>query len=252
MIGDAFHIVFYQPLYNGLVFLVSWVPFADVGIAIITLTILVKFVLLPLTHKSTKAQRKIKEIEPEVTKLREKHKEDKQIQAQKMMELYKEHGINPFSGCLLFIVQIPFIIALYWVFWKGIQNGNFDPGALYSFVDVPATVNLNFLSLVNMSEKSVVLALLAGISQYFQIKLSIPTLPESTNEGNKPSLKDDFMRSFQLQMKYGLPIFVAFIAYTISSAVALYWVTSNVFTIIHELYVRHKAKKVTLIAKSRT
>lgn len=238
MKSGFFATFFYQPIYNGLVFLISVVPGHNVGVSIITLTILVRSALLPLAHKSVVSQAKMRAITPHIEKLKEKHKDNKQEQAVKMMALYKEHGINPFSGLVLVLVQLPVIFALYFVFFKGLPHLNSD--ILYSFVhlDIP---NMNFLGL-DLTKKSALLAALAAIAQFFQIKLSVPpiTVKEIKN-GEKPSFKDEFAKSFNLQMRYILPLVVFGIGYSISSAIALYWATSNLFSIGHELYVKRKA-----------
>src|SRR3989344_7583049 len=116
MESGIFSTVFYQPLYNTLVFIIASVPGANVGVAIIILTVVVRSVLLPLSHKSVVSQAKMRSLAPHLEKLKEKHKDNKQEQARKTMELYKEHGINPFSGCLLVLIQLPIIFALYFVF----------------------------------------------------------------------------------------------------------------------------------------
>ncbi len=94
-----------------------------------------------------------------------------------------------------------------------------------------------------LSGKSIVLALLAAITQYYQIKLSIPPMAPA-EKGAKPSFKDDFARSFNLQIRYILPVVVFGISYTISAAIALYWATSNIFSVGHELYVKRKAQAI--------
>jgi YidC/Oxa1 family membrane protein insertase len=244
MITDLFNTLFYQPIYNGLIFLISVIPGADVGIAIIVLTIIVKAVILPLSHKSVKSQAKIRSIEPQVKELKEKHKKDKQEQARQVMELYKKHGVSPFTGCFLAIVQLPVILALYWVFFKGL--GDVNTGILYSFISAPQTINTQFLGFMDILGKSLVLALLAGVSQYYQMKLSLPPVSPQKKEvdNEKVSFKDEFTRNMSVQMRYVMPVFVFFIAYTISAAVALYWLTSNLFSITHELVIREKAKEI--------
>ncbi len=107
----VFDTFFYEPIYNSLVFLIDVVPGGNVGVAIILLTIGVRTILLPLSHKSVVSQARMRAIAPHVEKIKEKHKDNKQEQARKTMELYKEHGINPFSGCLLVIVQLPVIFC---------------------------------------------------------------------------------------------------------------------------------------------
>lgn len=238
MNSGIFSTIFYKPLYNTLIFSLSVVPGANVGVAIIFLTLLVRTILLPFSHKSVVSQAKMRAIAPELESLKEKYKDDKQEQARKTMELYKEHGINPFSGCIVVLVQLPVLFALYFVFSRGLSTLNTD--ALYSFVHLPSMVGMSFLWVKSLAGKSVVLALIAAIAQYFQIKLSMPATPP-TEKGAKTSFKDDFARSMNTQMRYMMPIIVFGVSYSISAAVALYWATSNLFSIAHELYVKRKA-----------
>ncbi|HED38167.1 MAG TPA: YidC/Oxa1 family membrane protein insertase [Ignavibacteria bacterium] len=259
MLSSAFNTILYVPLYNVLILLTSIVPWADMGIAVVILTILIKLVILPLTHKSTKSQVRLRELNPEIKEIKNKYK-DKQEQAKKTMELYKKHGINPFSGCLVALVQLPIIIALYWVFLKGIKidqslilasehtagyihKALLNQDILYSFVHMPEIIKIKFIGLIDITEKSIVLAVLAGISQYFQIKLSMPMEGKPTLK-NTGSIKDDLAQSMKFQMRYILPVFVAFFAYSISAAVALYWLTSNLFTIAHEIIVKKEVNNL--------
>jgi len=239
MISGLFHTFFYNPIYNGLVFLIDIVPFADVGIAIVILTILVKLIMFPISQKAVRTQFLMKGLQPHLEKIKEKYAKDKQEQARKTMALYKEKGINPFSGIFLILLQIPIILALYWVFFRG-GLPEIDISLLYSFVREPSLVNMEFLGTIDMAGRSVVLAFLAGLSQYFQIKLSLPTLKKRNNDA---SLKDDFARSFQLQMRYMLPLFIFGFSYFISAAVALYWFTSNIFAVGQEIFLRKKLNK---------
>lgn len=245
MISQFFNTFFYQPLYNGFIFLVSVVPGADVGIAIIILTIAVKFIILPFSHKSIASQAKMRSIEPEIKAVKDKYGEDKQEQARRVMELYKKHGVNPLTGCFLVLVQLPIVLALYWVFSKGLANMNTD--ILYSFVIPPLDLNMRFLGLIDILGKNLPLAALAGITQFYQIKLSLPPRAEVAKNASKElSFKEEFAKNMTLQMRYVLPVFVFFIAYTFSAAVALYWVTNNLFTVIHEMLVRKKAKELLI------
>ncbi|MDD5152529.1 MAG: YidC/Oxa1 family membrane protein insertase [Candidatus Pacebacteria bacterium] len=240
--SGIFSTIFYQPLYNALVFILSVVPGGNVGVALIVLTVAVRFLLLPFAHKSVVSQHKMREIAPHIEKLKQDHKDDKQEQARRTMELYKEHGINPFSGCLLLFIQLPIIIALYWVFSRGLPNLDTASTLLYSFVHLPASVGTAFLG-INLSGKSFILAALAAITQYFQIKLSMPATP-AVAKGSNPSFKDDFSRSLNLQMRFMLPLVVFFISYSISAAIALYWTTTNLFSVVHFMYVKRKAEEV--------
>ena len=154
------------------------------------------------------------------------------------MALYKEKGVNPFSGFFLILIQIPVIFALYWVFLRG-GLPEINTEILYSFISIPDSVNMNFLGFIDVSAKSVMFALFAGITQFFQIKYSLPPMKE---RAGKSSFKEDLARSFHIQMRYVMPIIVFSVAYAISAAVAIYWTTSNLFAIGQEIYVRKKIK----------
>ena len=227
----------YQPLENIMAFLVHILPGASVGLAIIIVTVTVKIVLFPLTLKSTRVQRKMREIQPEITAIKERYPEDRAEQSKQTIELYQKHQVNPFSGCFPTLIQIPIIFGLYFVFWKGLQ---FDQTILYSFVSMPVNPNYLFLGIFPLFGKSIILSLLAGVTQYFQISLAMPKIDEKPKD--KPSFQDDFARSMQLQMRYLFPVMMGFFAYATSSAVALYWLTSNCVSILQELYVQRGVK----------
>ncbi|MDP2788708.1 MAG: YidC/Oxa1 family membrane protein insertase [bacterium] len=238
MFHNIWNTVLYEPLLNALAFLVSIVPGGDVGVAVILLTIFVKVVLYPLSQRSIESQAKMNLLAPELNKIKASGA-TKEEQAKQTFELYKKHKTNPFSGCLLVLIQIPIIFALYYVFYKGI---NFENGILYSFIQAPAHMNMNFLGLVDITGKSLVLALLAGISQYLQAHF-MPKPLSSHSQGG--SFQESFAKSMHIQMKYVFPIIVTFIAYSISGAVALYWITSNIFAVGQQLYASRK--KITII-----
>ena len=241
MFSAFFHTVFYLPLYNGLVFLIDYAPFHDVGIALIILTFIVKFLLYPLSKKASLSQYKIRLLEPEIGKIREKYGSDKAEQARKTMELYKNQGINPFTSILTLFIQIPILIALYFIFLKGglpAINADF----LYPFVKFPTAVNTIFLGLVDLSQKNILIAVLAGFSQFVQAKIALPPLPHSPNADGTPSFKSDLAKSMNLQFRYVMPIIVAVISYTLPSAIALYWLAGNIFAIGQEFMVKRAIK----------
>jgi YidC/Oxa1 family membrane protein insertase len=237
MIQYFFKPVFYIPLYNGLIFLISILPNRDVGLAVILFTVLVKLILFPLTKKSLITQAKLKKLEPQLAAIRKKYEKDKQEQAKQTMAFYKENNINPFSGFWLLLIQTPIILSLYYIFLRGgLPNINTD--LLYSFVPHPGAVSMNFLG-INIGAPSLILAVIAGISQFVQIRFSVP--PYKKPEGqNTPSFKDDLARSMNLQFRYILPVIIFIIALKISGAVALYWITSNLFIIGQELVIRRR------------
>ncbi|OGI63200.1 hypothetical protein A2818_00110 [Candidatus Nomurabacteria bacterium RIFCSPHIGHO2_01_FULL_40_12] len=238
MLSNIWDTFLYAPLLNALAFLVSIVPGGDLGIAVIILTILVKIILFPLSQKSIESQAAMNILAPELNKIKNSGA-SKEDQAKQTFELYKKHKTNPFSGCLLVLIQIPIIFALYYVFFKGID---FQSGLLYSFIPAPENINTLFLGFIDINGKSLVLAILAGASQYFQAHF----LPKPVASSSSASFSESFSKSMQLQMKYIFPFFVFFILYTdflgvsLSGAVALYWITSNIFMIGQQIYVDKK------------
>ena len=240
MISKIFNIVLFQPLYNALVFLSGVLPGHSVALAIVVLTVIIRFLLLPLYHKSMKTQHKLKEIEPEIKRLKEIYNTDKQEQARKIMELYRVHGINPFSGFLVLLIQLPVILALYYVFSKGFAL-NLD--ILYPFVQSPTLVDHTFFGFIPLTEKSYTMALFVGLTQFLQIKLTLPPLP-SPDKGGERSFQTDFARSMNMQMRYVMPIIITVVASQFPVAISLYWLTGNLFGIAHELLVRKKANEI--------
>ena len=116
--SGIFNTVFYQPLYNGLVFLFDLLPWFDAGIIVILFTFIVKLILFPLSKKSLTAQAEMKKLEPELKGIREKYKDNQQETARRTMELYREHKVNPFASILIIIIQIPIVFALYFIFLR--------------------------------------------------------------------------------------------------------------------------------------
>ena len=235
MSHGIFFTVFYQPRYNGLIFLIGHLPWLDAGVAVVLFTCLVKLLMFPLSKKSITTQMQMKRLEPELARIKEKFKDKREELARQTMQLYRDKKINPFSGIVVVFIQIPIIFALYWVFYKG-GLPSVTADILYSFVSVPEKIDMLFLGVLDITKKSLVLALLTAITQYFQIRYSMPALPVSNS--TTPSFKDDFMKSMNIQMRYGMPVIVFFAAYGFSSVIALYWVTSNLFAIGQELYIR--------------
>jgi YidC/Oxa1 family membrane protein insertase len=234
MFTTLWNTVIYDPFYNGLILLSNIVPAHDVGIAIIILTILVKTALYPLSRKAVLAQREMRSVEGELSSLKEKHKDDRKKLAEETMALYKRKGINPVSGCLPALIQIPFIIGLYVVFLKGIA---IDPEHLYSFVSHPESLNTLFLGLVDLSgKKSILFAILAGASQYVYAVSSAKNVPPPSGAPKTP--QEEFARAMQVQMKYVFPAMIAVVAYQFSIAVALYWVVGNIVSIAQDVWVR--------------
>ncbi len=219
-------------------------PYFDEGVIIIIFTIVIKFILLPLSIKATKSQIEMKSIEKDLNQIKEKYKDNKEEQSKKTIDFYKEKGINPFAGFLILILQLPILIGLYRVFLKsGLPDINVSE--LYSFVHAPSadTINMVFLNMINISDKSLLLAVISGITAYFQISLA----NSSQAPAGEGQTQNEIAKAMAMQMKYFFPLLIGFISYTISSAVAIYIITSNVFAIAQEYYIKKKYHKVTLV-----
>lgn len=236
---SAFNTILYQPLFNALVLLYEYLPGHDFGIAIIVLTILIKILLYPLGIKTIYSQKIIAGLQPKIKEIQEKYKGDRGKQTQATMELYRKERINPFSGCLPLLIQLPILIALYRVFWGGFQPEQMIH--LYNFVPRPEIINPNFLGLVNLSHSNTIMALLAGISQFVQLKMISPRR-KKINPFNNPKKGQmvKFSEIIQRQTEYFFPIFTVFILLKMPSAIGLYWIVTTVFSIIQQYLVLRK------------
>lgn len=222
----AFHSALYRPVFNALVLIYNFLPGHDLGIAIIVLTCIIRILLHPSTLKSLKSQKALQELQPKIKEIQDKFKKDKGEQGKAMMELYKKEKINPLSGCLPVLFQLPILIALFLVL-KGLagSSNSLDPSLFYSFVPFLKEVNPSFLGVVNLTTPCYVLAVAAGIFQFFQTKM--------ITGNNKTSSKKsgDFSQVMQKQMLYLFPVFTIIILWRLPSAIALYWMTTSLFSI---------------------
>ena len=228
MISNIFHQLFLNPLRNLLIWLSSILPGHSLGLAIIILTIGVKLILLPLYHKTNVTQRRIRELEPKLKEIKTQQANNREEQAKQIMALYREHGINPLTSFWLLLIQIPIVLALFWVF-RDSSN-------------IPA-VNATLFGL-SLTSRNYVLAILVGVSQFIQMRLAVPPIPSTTS--SERSFKDDLARSMNLQARYLMPVFITIVCFSFPAALTLYWLTSNLFAIGHELIVKRRATMITV------
>ncbi len=232
----------YKPLYNGLILLIYILPGLDAGVAVIIFTIIVRLILFPLSKKAIVTQVRMKELEPELNKIKQTLKDDRQAQALKTMALYKEKGVSPFSSFLVLLIQLPIIYALYSIF---IHSGLpiINTNLLYAGFLANHIPNMHFLGLIDIGMRSVTLAVIAAIAQFLQLHFSLASVPATpTKPGQVPS-QMDMAQSMTRNMKYVFPVIVFLISYNISAVVALYWTVSSIFTLGQELVVRRHLKK---------
>lgn len=230
-----YHTFISYPILNILVFFYNTIAFRDLGLSIIFVTLLVRLILYPFFHKSAKQQILMQRIQPQVKKLQEQHKDDRAKQGQALMDLYKEHGVNPFSGILLLVIQIPILIALYRLFLSGFGPGSFT--GLYSFIHLPGTINQTFLGFIDLSKKNFILVVCSGIAQYVQARLAIYRAPDATGPLSAPE-------KMARQMSFIGPIFTIIIFFNLPAAVGLYWLVSSAFSALQQYIVnRHLRTK---------
>lgn len=239
--GWLFNELLYRPLFNSMVFFYNTIPGANIGLALILTTLVVRILMIPLYRASIKSQREIAIIQPILKELQTKYKDDRQKLSEEMLKAYKEHNVNPFAGILLLFVQIPILIAIYNVSLNIFKPENYP--ALYSFITLPETFNPQFFGLLNVADsKNIILALLVGISQYYQIKLIISRTKSAKPKETKKSKKKksdkpeepDFATTLNKQMLFMMPILVTIFAYSFPAAMSLYWITTTLFTIGQE------------------
>jgi YidC/Oxa1 family membrane protein insertase len=173
-------------------------------------------------------------LEPKLQEIKEKHKDNKEEYARKTLELYRTEGVNPFSGLVSIFIQLPVLFALYWVFLEPFAT--IDVARVYSFTPLPGVVSSSFLGLIDLASKSIILALLAGVTQYFQAAFA----PSGTEQPKGTGMQADFTRAMNLQLRYVFPILIVTIAYSTSAAIALYFVTTNATGALQEWYVKRR------------
>ncbi len=212
----------------------------DLGLSIMSLTLLIRSLLIPFTLPSLRARKKMNELKPKLDKLKKKHKGDKQALQKAQMELYKKYNVNPLAGCLPQILQIVILIGLYQTL-KGVLAGGMLDGV---------TVDPNFLWL-NLTEPdpNYILPVLAGLVQFVlaimispgaEIRDIVPNESKSKKVQKENEEEEDtaeMAKAMQQQMMFIMPIMTTFIALKFPAGLALYWVTTNIFSIAQQYFI---------------
>lgn len=240
-------VVFYQLL------AAAQVPYA-LGFAIILLTVFIRLLLYPLTTAQLKASKKMQELSPHLTRVREKHKGDAARVQQETMRLYKEHGVNPAAGCLPVLIQIPVIWALYTVLQKIVMlNGKSIVSEINKMLyDIPGLQltspwDPHFFGIPlgqspaqlfqAMGPIVLAIAVITGVLQLIQSKMMFakPAASEKTQEVKKEEKKsDDFSSIMQTQSLYIFPVMIGFFSHTLPVGLSLYWNTFTIFGILQQ------------------
>jgi YidC/Oxa1 family membrane protein insertase len=228
-----------NPMINTLLWIYS-VLFENFGLAIIAFTILVRLITFPLTAQQMRSTQKMQDLQKSKKwqDMQKKYKDEKEKLAQEQMKLYKEAGVSPFGSCLPTLIQFPIIIGLYQAIIRALAVTPIQlldlSGHIYPFVNASALIplNQNFLWMnLSLPEKDYgltiagfgipILAIIVVVTSYLQTKLMTPTTA-TPDQGAQMS------RAMNLYM----PLFMGYLAYTFSSGLALYFVTSNLAGIL--------------------
>ncbi|KQL46907.1 membrane protein insertase YidC [Brevibacillus choshinensis] len=185
------------------------------GLGILVATIIIRLIVLPLMVKQIKSSKKMQELQPEMQKIREKHKNDPQKAQQETMAIFQKNGVNPLAGCLPMLVQMPILIAFY-----------------HAIIRTSEIKSQTFLWLtLGDKDPYYILPVVAAATTYLQSKM----MGQAT-QGN-PQMK---------MMLVMMPLMILAIAVSLPSALSLYWVYGNLFTIVQTYFLyRDKGNKLT-------
>lgn len=198
------------------------------GVSIIIFSIIAKLILLPFTIKQTKSMKEMSMINPELQKLQQKYKNNKQKLNEETMKLYQEHGVNPLGGCLPLLLQFPVIIGLFTVLrephlWVFTEPGQFE------------MVNKAFLWLKDLGNPDplYILPILAALTTYLSTKMT------SSVQGAGNSQGQAMNKSMQMVM----PVMIGWFALKFPAGLALYWVLQNILTFVQQYIMMRDTNK---------
>jgi len=235
------------------------------GWSIVVVTVIIKLILLPLILPSLKSAKKIQGLQPKLKSLKEKYGSDKQALAKAQMELYKQEGINPMSGCLPQILQIVVLLLFFSAFNMVVNfaQGKGSIEEIYSQLIRPFKINeefkfyLGFLGgdLAQTPAKifgqvwnvgvvlPIVLLLGSGVLQYLGAKATMPNPKVAENVAKKTEDKeDDMMAAMRTQSLYMMPAMTIFLGWNFSLGILLYWFTNSAMMVAQQILVAKSGK----------
>jgi len=214
---NIFNTLIFDPLFNALIGLYNLL--GDMGLAIIAITLVIRILLLPLANKALRSQRRLQALQPELKKLQDKHKDDREVMAKELMAFYRREGVSPASSFLPLLIQIPILIALFFVFKDAVAGTHLD--RLYDFVARPENLDTRLLGLIDLSQKDIIFlpAIAAGL-QFMQSRMLLPSGPD--------------VPALQKQLIFLFPVLTFVFATTLPAALPLYWATTTLFTIVQQ------------------
>lgn len=251
---EVFNLILVNPIINVLVgiykvLLLAHVPY-PLGFSIIVLTIVIRFILYPLTHTQLKASKKMQELSPHLSRLKDKHKDDAKTLQAETMKLYKEFGVNPAAGCIPVIIQIPIIWGLYSVLNKVVHLGPHDVISsinkivYFDFLKLSGSWDTSFFGvplgqtpskLIAVMPFILLVPILTAFFQFAQSKMMVaPIDPNKKKDDKTEKKKDDFSAIFQSQSVFIFPLMIGFFSFNFPIGLSLYWNTFSIFGIIQQ------------------
>jgi len=194
------------------------------GFAIILLTVSVRIVLLPLTLRQAKSMQRLQLLAPEIKKIQEKYKDDRQRQSQEMMRFYQENKVNPLASCLPLLVQFPFFIALYFMLRTDLRQDICGQTAKTCGEVAKGSADFLFISDLTAAATGATLGVL--IVLYVGSQLASGLLSTAAMDKN------------QRMLMLALPFFFVLFIIRFPAGLLVYWITTNVWTIVQQLIVR--------------
>lgn len=233
------------------------------AISIILATIFFKLILMPLTLKQTKSMKVMQDLNPQIKELQKKYDKDPQTLQRKQMELYKEANYNPMSGCLPLLIQMPILIAFFYVIRQPVQfifhdqaffdamnksflwikDLGFEANHVFVDADIQKGINTGFLGLVNgigmggitIPFIGAAIPILAAMSAYTTY------LTSKMTTASQPSMNEQ-QQSTQKTMTMMMPVMLFVFSIQMPAGLALYWVISNVFQVVQQYVILNSSK----------
>ncbi|MFQ5687452.1 MAG: membrane protein insertase YidC [Candidatus Scalindua sp.] len=209
------------------------------GVSILLLTFLVKLVLFPLTRKSQMSMFRMQQLQPLISQLKEKHKGDKQKMGQEQMKLFKQHGVNPMSGCFPMLLQMPVFFALFRTLRSSFEMRQAPFVSWIGDLSAPDQLLQLPFSMPILGHWLNILPLLMGVASFVQMKLS----PKSASVDDQAKMQQRMMQM--------MPLIFPVMLYNFASGLALYWTTSTIISIGEQILIRRSVKKLDIYYKGK-
>lgn len=237
-IVNAWNVMFYKPIYNSLILFVKILPhYSNLGFSIILLTLLIKLILLVPNTRAIRSQQEMQKIQPLLAKIKAKYAGDQQKISKETMKIWKEHKVNPFGSCLPLFIQLPVMLALFYVAQSGVNIEENMYLVYESLMNGKIILDPIFLGVMDLTEKNYyVLPIIVGGLQYYQMSLSLPSTPKK----EKKDGEIDQAQMMNSTMKYVMPLMVAVFTASLPAAVGLYWGTSTLFALVQQMVLTKK------------